>query len=284
MKVYTLVTVPRTDLIDSTTLLFDSFRTGFPTASFSVTINTKLCAIQAVQPARNRIEKAQPTYVHYADEPLHHADWIKENLVIHAGIFGNEPAIFLDADTVFWKSVEDWKFDSLMAGYYVPFMWNDFAKAPSFERLHTSFLWFSRPKDLIEALKEKYPPGFDATRAYSPVDPFGPRVQFIQGHPFFWDSTANLYNMIGGTPFGAAHLEAFDHLNSASFYDVMYERLANKAGFELVHKQLSKTPEALRGMWGPLVNPYYAQKHQEGLDYLATLSPALQKTLALLLG
>jgi hypothetical protein len=284
MKVYSLITVPRLDLLDSTTLVFDSFRTGFPTAKLNVTINAPLSAIQAVEPARKRIQKADPFTCNISFEPLHHADWMKETLVLHAGMYGDEPLAFLDGDTIFWKSVEDWKFETNLAGYYIPLIWNDFAKAPSFERLHTSFLWLQRPADLIEQIKHKYPPGFDATRAYSPVDPFGPRVQFIKGQPFFWDSTSVLYNMIGGTPFGNAHLEAFDHLNSASFYDVMYERLTNKAGFELLHKELVKTPDALRGMWWNVVNPYYAQKHEEALQYLATLSPAITKTLAPLLG
>lgn len=284
MKVYTLVTVPRPDLFESCTLIADSFRTGFPTATWNVTVNTPLCSPRVTSSVFNKFKTvASPGVLEMSQTALHHADWMRETLVLHAGIQGNEPLVFLDADTIFWKSVEDWKFDSLLAGYYVPAIWNDFAKAVSFERLHTSFLWAPRPADLVAAIKEKYPPGFDATRAYSPVDPFGPRVQFVQGVPFFWDSTANLYNMVGGTPFGAAHLEAFDHLNSASFYDVMYERLANKAGFELLHKEFVKTPEKLRHLWPGVVNPYYAEKHQEALRYLETLSPSIRKTLAPLL-
>lgn len=283
MKAYTLVTVPRLDRLDSCTLLFGSYRTGFPTTTLTATINSPLSSIKAVEPARIRAQSAG-AWVSVSEEPLHHADWMKETLVLHAGVHGNEPLVFVDPDTIFWSSVEGWKFDTLLAGYYVPLIWNDFAKAVSFERLHTSFLWVSRPKDLIEALKQKYPPGFDSTRAYSPVDPFGPRVQFIKGEPFFWDSTSMLYNMVGGTPFGKQHLAAYDHLNSASFYDVMYERLENKRGFEILHTEAVKTPDQLRGLWEHVVNPYYRQKHQQALTHLASISPSITKSLAPLLG
>lgn len=281
MKAYSLVTIPSVALFESNVLLFKSYRTGFPTTSLHVTINAPLNAEGISVPAwQAATEATQPAMINmHNGKPWHHAEWIRNTLERHAAVFEDEPAIILDPDQIFWQNVEGWEFTTFLAGYHVPLMWNDFSKSVSFERLHTSFLWVSSPKTMLETIKKAYPPGFDATGAYAPVDPFMPRVQFIKGEPFFWDSTAGLYNMLGGTSFGAKHLAAFDHLNSAAFYDVMHERLENKRGFEMVHKDLVKTPEKLRGLWGPVVDPYYAQKHQQALSHLASLSPSITRAL-----
>src|SRR4051812_29784817 len=98
MKAYTLVTVPRLDLLDSCTLLFDSYRTGFPTTPLNVTINGSLSSAKAASEAWGRAQKAQPFTCLTSEEPLHHADWMKETLVLHSAVYGNEPLVFLDPD------------------------------------------------------------------------------------------------------------------------------------------------------------------------------------------
>jgi hypothetical protein len=93
-----------------------------------------------------------------------------------------------------------------------------------------------------------------------------PAVRFIGGRPFFWDSCANLFQMLGYkscAPLETKHLECFDHLNSASFYDVMMERMDDNRGFAFAHNELVKTPEKLRNLW-PIIDSYYRQKKIEG--------------------
>lgn len=280
MQVNILVTVPKPELFDACTLCFDTIRVGFPKATIYADINADLCAPGMADKA---FFKAchQNIFTTKLSSPVHHAEWIRRVLMNHKA--DNGPCIILDADTIFWKSCEDWFFDAPLAGYFVPTMWNDFAQCVSFERLHTSFLWVSDINAVFNHLRSVYPPAHEETGAYCPFDPFMPRVQFVRGQPFFWDSCAGLYNMIGGARFGAKHLECYDHLNSASFYDVMYQRLNNKKSFELIHKTLVKTPALLKGMW-PSVAAYYAEKHHEARQFIPLLNfretPELQVILS----
>lgn len=281
MKVNILVTIPDPELFDACTLCFDTIRVGFPTADIHVNVNLELSDYTVFPRLNEKVRKAGATCS--TVERIHHATWIRHVIEEHRPADG--PCIILDSDTIFWSSCEDWKFETPIAGYYVPVIWNDFAQCVSFERLHTSLLWISDSDKLLHSLFRAYPNSEQETGDYCPVDPFMPRVQFIKGQPFFWDSTAALYNMVGGTHFSAAHKACFEHLNSASFYKVMHERLDNKAGFELLHKQLVKTPEKLRGWWG-MVDAYYGEKHQQALAHLKSLESGIPslRTLAPVLG
>lgn len=266
MKVNILVTVPDPELFDACTLCFDTLRVGFPTADIHVNVNNLLCASELRSAIVEKIEKAGASWSGVGK--VHHAEWIRHVIEEHRPQDG--PCIVLDSDTIFWKSCEDWKFETPIAGYHVPMIWNDFAQCISFERLHTSLLWIPDSDELLHRLFRAYPNAEQEAGDYCPVDPFMPRVQFIKGVPFFWDSTAALYSMVGGTHFSEAHKACFEHLNSASFYKVMHERLENKQGFEMLHKQLVKTPEMLRGWWG-MVDAYYGEKHTQAVQYLQSL-------------
>lgn len=280
MKVHVLVSIPDPELFDSCTLCFETLRVGFPTAEIHVYTNGDMCNQIRVD-VYTKAKKCIPDVrYHAASMNWHHADWIEQVLQEHDALSG--PCVIVDPDTIFWKSCEDWSFETPIAGYYVPLMWNDFAQCVSFERLHTSFLWIQDTFKLFKAIRDSYPNAEKETGEYCPVNPFMPRVQFIKGTPFFWDSTAALYNMIGGTHFSEEHLACYEHLNSASFYKVMHERLENRQGFEFLHKHLVKTPEQLRGLWN-IVHPYYAAKHQQALQYLQSLETPVLRSLKLVL-
>ena len=222
-----LVSCPKPEWIDACTWVFKTLRVGFPTARIDVTLNDNVRSlpggIYQELLTRCTVDGKSP---HVATKwELHHADWIRECVESHDS---DAPLVILDADTYFWSSVEHWDITALLAGYYVPMIWNDFAKCPSAPRIHTSFMWFGNVPELRRVLKEVYPPGYDSTAAYSPVDPYMPAVMFGSGKPFFWDSCANLYAMLGNSHsvyhFGEKEKACFEHLNSASFFDVMKER------------------------------------------------------------
>ena len=258
-----LVTVPNAEHFDACTLCFDSIRTGFPTADLHVTINGhSQCKDQTVAKA-----EAVGAQVQTLVGPIHHAAWIRDQ-VLYRNFDG--PLVILDADTVFWKSCEGWEFPkpTLWAGYCVPSMWNDFAGCPSMPRLHTSFMWFPDVAGLRAAIRAGYPQAHKRHGEYCPCDPFMPTVQFLYGKPVFWDTCANLYGMLSYPEpriyaFEPAHLECYDHLNSAAFYDVMLERLTgDKEGFAYVHRFAVREPEKLRNLW-PCVNRYYEDRAQD---------------------
>jgi hypothetical protein len=183
--------------------------------------------------------------------------------------------VIADPDIVYWKSCEDWEFDddTVLAGYYNPRMWNDFAKCISMPRIHTSMMVFPDTVKLYRAIREAYPWAYKAHGDYCPCDPFMGRVMFEAGKPVFWDCCASLYGMLQSLEvgllsqplayFGDKHKQCYDHLNSASFHDVMIERLepAHKEGFLKAHRDWVKNPRP--GLW-LLVDEYYNQKKIEG--------------------
>lgn len=260
-----LVSVPDPERFDACTLCFDTIRTGFPTAKIIADING--VTHPAVYNKAAAKAQAAGVEIFLRTDEAHHGRWI------HGCVENHEidgPLVILDADTIFWKSCEDWAFTgSLLAGYSVPRMWNDFAKAVSMPRIHTSMMWFSDVPALRQALRDIYPYAHQKAGEYCPCDPFMPSVKFLYGRPIFWDSCAVLFNMIGPGNcqfFTEKHLDCFDHINSVSFYDVMCERLEDDRGLKLVANELVKQPETLKGLW-PIVGAYYARKRLEGLQH-----------------
>lgn len=264
LSVKVLITIPTRKQFDACTLVFDSIRVGFPTAKIHVDINDST-PIDLIEKVEELAQKAECFTRRLPN--THHGSWIANKVEGH--IF-NWPMVILDGDTIFWKSVEDWVFppETLLAGYYVPEMWNDFAKCISMPRIHTSLMWFPNVPALREELKRRYPYAHEKAGEYCPCDPFMPAVKFFRGQPYFWDSCANLYGMLSSArpltyAFEEQHKECFDHLNSASFYDVMMERLDNNRGFHFAHNNMVKHPGLLQNLW-PVVDGYYKQKAIEG--------------------
>lgn len=269
LSVKILVSVPDARSFDACTLVFNTLRTGFPTAKIHVDING-MCSPEHTVAIEEKAQRAD-CFTKRLVKTVHLGDWIRNAVEGH--IF-DWPLVILDADTVFWKSVEDWQFkpETLLAGYYNPQMWNDFAKCVSVARLHTSCLWFPNVSELRAQIVKAYPQSHGKAGEYCPCDPFMPAVRFTSGQAFYWDCCANLYQMLGPSRcerFGPEQKECFDHLNSASFYDVMMERMDDNRGFHVAHTHLVKQPELMRNLW-PIVDRYYAQKALEGRLVLAT--------------
>lgn len=263
IDVHILVTVPKPEYFDACTLVFDSIRTGFPTAKIYVYYNCP--SIEGPDVSYYRLHDRlvdQPDIFLHTVYRAHHAKWIADVTATHSN--PDHQCVILDADVVLWKSVEDWDWsDKLIAGYYVPRMWNDFAKCVSMPRLHTSFLWIPDPVALMTALRQAYMPSTQEHGEYCPCDPFMPRVMFDHGKPVFWDSTANLFAMLPWRCgiFEEWHKEHYDHLNSASFFDVMLDRLdGDKEMFAYLHRFAKG--EQLKNLW-PMVDHYYARKAEQ---------------------
>lgn len=264
-KVCILVSIPDSKFYENCTLVKNTLRVGFPTAEIHVSINDIGTNSDRVY-ARREFEAAGADYVFMLPKRIHHADWIRESLVIPSD--DRRPVVILDADIHFWKSCEDWEFKTLMAGFYCPEMWNDWAQCRSVPRLHTSFLWFSDPHKLWLKLSQIYP----LNGEYTPCNPFMCSVNWINGEPIFWDSTAGLYNMIGGAHFGPEHTECYEHLNSSGFVEEMVRRMKGKTGqdFAMFHRLAPDQPDMVKMFCWPLVKRYYSRKSIEAQIVPAT--------------
>jgi hypothetical protein len=270
-----LVTVNDMAQFDACTLCFETLRVGWPTADIHIHLNGRKWAT-AILDKLDYFHRDKPGRLFWHQEipAVHHAEWIRAQVKhTYPG-----PLVIADSDIVYWKSCEDWEFaeGTLLAGYHHPRMFNDFAKCVSVERIHTSMMVFPDTHKLWDALCKAYPLSGLKHGEYCPCDPFMPAVRFDDGIAVFWDSCSNLYNMLCRQPgamchFEPRHLESFDHLNSASFYGCMVERLEGetKEGFKLAHRDWVKNPTP--GLW-PLVDAYYKQKAIEACAYLEEIT------------
>jgi hypothetical protein len=270
MTVYSLLTInPKTEC--SCTLVLDSIRTGFPTANLSIWFNN-MANGKDIAPYVEKLGTDDDKYwVTVCPVRWHHARWIE--MIVrnhHRDGEEKEPCIIIDGDMIFWESVEDYvvQSEALYAGMYVPMIFNDFARVVSMPRIHTSFMWIPDTDKLLDKVTEMYPYSDQPHGNYCPLDPFGPRVSYINHFPIFWDTCSTLYNMAGGQHFDAQMLSKYEHLNSASFYDIMLERLDNKKGFEALHSHYVKNPDLLKGYNLDIVRPYYRMKHDQALKII----------------
>jgi hypothetical protein len=281
LSVRILVTIPKAEHFEACSLVFDTLRVGFPTADIEVTVNPIGAFSSHCTPLEDKlVEKVEAAGAQYgrACHPIHLGDWERGEVERATG-----PLVLLDADTIFWRSCEDWEFgpETLLAGYYQPRIWNDFARCISMPRIHTSFMVFPNPPELRKAIREAYPSACEEAGDYCPCDPFKTDVKFIGGTPFFWDCCANLFGLLTSSrqglvyPFGLRHLECYDHLNSASFFDVMLDRLhGDKEAFAYIHRFGPENQRALKDLW-PKVNQYYAEREAEATRQLEAYGPLL---------
>ena len=273
-----LVTVNDMAQFDACTLCFESLRVGWPTADIWVYLNMvqesngEIYRKVAEKLTAAEVKNTNAVFHLIQQSRTHHADWIREQ--VNQDYPG--PLVIADPDIVYWKSCEDWEFlpETLFAGYWHPRMWNDFAQCVSVQRIHTSMMVFPNTEALCDGIREAYPLAQEPHGEYCPCDPFMPAVRFDDSVPIFWDTCANLYNMLLSIKgeirqwpalehFGSRQLSCYDHLNSASFYDVMVERLDEETsqGFVIAHREWVKNPTP--GLWR-LVDEYYKQKAIEG--------------------
>jgi hypothetical protein len=259
MLVRTLIAVTDPKYLESCTYFLNTVRVGFPKADIIAEVNLG----ETIPSYFSKLAKrGSDVGVKVCPTPklLHHADWIRRVIEDTEG----GPLVIIDPDTHFWKSCEDWEFPGyLMAGYYVPEMWNDFSKCKSYARLHSSFLFFPDVTALKERIQKLYPYSFGKLGNYHPCDPFMPSVKFVDQKPVFWDTCSVLYHMVGGYRFTEKELDCYEHLNSASAVEIMCERMENPQLFRWLHTEGIKHPELIKQHNWKMVTAYYMRKAME---------------------
>lgn len=265
--VHILVTINNPNLAELSLLVFKTLRVGFPTAEVRVDLNG--------EPASSYYGKV----VRYPgtdivlphNTRIHHADWISRVVANATG-----PTVILDSDIILWRPVEHWTFapGTLLAGRYIPRIWNEWSGCPSVPRLHTSMLWLPDPPRLREALRTIYPRSHEPLGEYCPCDPWSPAVRFDMGRPTFWDTAAGAFNMLPQKSylFGPGELSSYTHINSPTFHDVFVHRLSDPQAYENVLSIATKEPDRLRDFW-QAENLYYKEMQQRLNEYDKTHNP-----------
>lgn len=273
-RVVTLVTVPSDEQLVENTLFFDTIRVGFPNAEIKVSVNG-----DNSEETKNIVSKRCDDIHAEYDElsyQYHHGAWIHHE-VVQASNRGSEGLVIVDPDTIWFDDCQGFDFPTLIAGRFVPVMWNEFAMAISYERLHTSFLWVRSCRELMDAIDTSYPPAKMPSGEYCPVNPFMPRVMFHQGFPMFWDSCSTLFNMVGGSIFTENELDRYAHVNSTAFHDIMMERVEDKEALANQHQQAhERNFDYFRQFW-KAEDMYYGKQHIKAIELVTKRQQAIQQ-------
>lgn len=210
------------------TLVFDTLRKGFPSSNIEVWDN-----YNNEDEKVHLIELCEKGGYHHnvSFKRWHHADWIEMIVNTH-----DDEVVILDPDIIFYDNCQEFDFPTLIAGRFVPTIWNEWFGAISYERLHTSFLQIRDCKELRKQLGEVYPPMLHPVyNDYTPLNPYRPAVNFYQGYPMAWDTCATIFHMVGGSCFTPNELSRYSHVNSSAFQEEMLERVKDKDSFRLQH-------------------------------------------------
>ena len=244
MKVFTLFTTPPGSDRRVTELVRETFHTGFPTADWEIFNNDQ------------------------NEQKLH--KWIQ--FLLDREKDNDQPIVFLDGDIIFWNSFENFNPSHVLSGFWQPPHINDWSGCFYMQRLHTSLLFIRSVKELHARIEEakpwKNPPSRELPTI--PQDLISPEQGYIYTKPIYWDVAAKLFHAIGGQKFSPTELDKYDHINSASNYETMIDRIPDeqhKAGFRHVHELAKMQKEKLRGLWRETLT-YYNQRHITLHDYL----------------
>ena len=241
MKVFILLTCRKPELLDYTTLVFETLRTGFPT--FDIFVRSNFLPDYAVGKIEKLVKDTDCQWEDYTSETIHHK-WI-EDLVNRE----TEPFWICDSDIIFYESIEGWRFDAALAGWRIPEWQDDFSGSITRARLHGSLLYMD-PVKIKAQWAERTKPCPETP--FTPlVDPFNPLVQPINGRLYFHDTCSVLYHAIGGTAFTDRQKDAYFHFNFGTLSDLVMPRLGAAVGInmDVVRKEILSDPIKGRGMW-----------------------------------
>ncbi len=215
-------------------MVFETLRTGFPTADVLVIDNGSHPSVVPLieKAARQASCEFMPTtrqhFISYYRWALLEQD--KMNSIV-----------LLDPDVVFWDNVENWEFDGLMAGRLIPDLYN--YGVTSLSRLHPSHLWIPDVTKFRTSLGNIKFNGFDPLRQFSAP---------ANGKFYFWDTGASLYQALAKScnSFTEEQLDCYDHLFYGSHLPVIQPALNDEGMTYAAHQAAANGNLAsLKGIW-----------------------------------
>lgn len=237
--VYTLTWCKRSELLYGTTLVFKTLRDGFPNAPLRV-----FDAASAPE-CRDEIRTCANAC---------HAQFSQLERRVELGDFvewalGNQrtgAAVFVDTDICFWQCIEDWEFDALAAGRFIPRHHCEFERCPSEPRLHTSLLWVPDVAAMNAAI-------VNVRRSHRYFRPFANIVVRFGDQWRYFDAGACLYSVYPEQMrhFDETQLDAYDHLFAGTYADSVLTRLSPETAsiYAAIHRTAQLDYRQLKGCW-----------------------------------
>lgn len=262
-QVRILATCRKRELLDYTLLVFQSIRVGFPTAKVIVTGNA--LPEFALGPV---IEACTTSGCQFENGPetIHHR-YIDDLLETET-----EPFVLSDTDIVYYSKVEDWEFNTALAGYRIPEFDDEFMGAITRSRLHTSFL-FVDPA-LFSKQWAEYEAGFADTPFRTIAGPCNPLCVSLNGRRYFSDTMSIAYHAIGGTEFTAEQKDSFFHFHFGCLEDMVLPKLINREQVKSSREKVLHNPELGKGEWRAQYEHYENRVPQfDGADVITPIKP-----------
>jgi hypothetical protein len=237
--VYLLTWCKHPDLLYGTTLTFETIRDGFPTAPIHVVDAASLIIV------RDNI-RALAGYVSAEFKQLRRhielSQFIEAILVRQA----TGSAVFVDPDVCFWEPVEDWKFDGIAAGRFIPRHACEFTDCLTVPRLHTSLLWIPDVAMILSAIAK-------TRQRLRYFQPFANSMVRVDGRWTHFDTAAGLYSAFSDhmVPFDEQHLNAYDHLFAGTYADSVLKKVGPESRdmYEKLHRVAREDYRQLKGCW-----------------------------------
>lgn len=242
MKVFILAHCRNPKLFGATRMVFDTIRVGFPTAEISVFGRFGESLIQRMM--REKIRGlCRDVDARFFDCGQSHPEFIRATI-------GNQqdPFFFSDTDISFWSSVEGFVLNGPIAGRLIPKFRDEFSKAVSMPRLHTSLLYV-HPEMLLDAILSRWSkhPQCAYCADANFISPM--RVPALAGGDLFLDVCAILYAAVGGHAFTEEILNCYDHLFCGTCSDEVAPHLTLGKNMTENNLTLIEHPEKMKGIW-----------------------------------
>jgi hypothetical protein len=239
--VHILAYCRKPELLPAATLVFKTLRVGFPAAPVTVHFGKGIqCKTEIVQ-AFDDIGAAEVVEL---PERTRHDIWVRELIEQE-----EEPFWICDTDVVFWKAFRHQPDGSALAGVRTPSFFEPWSGTQYRERLHTCLMRIdpaafikSEIQYLARFPSEPFIPFIDmVAQQYQPARHNGTVTQH------FYDTLATAWHAFGGQDFTTEQIESFDHLNCATWVDI----IAPSLDFDIVgaHKAVYEDHTHLRGAW-----------------------------------
>lgn len=238
--VFILATCRKPELLRASTMVFETIKVGFPTAPVMLYINDPEGMPPGCEAA---IHHAAPSHTSMFETNTVHYRWIE-----HLAGTMEKPFWVCDTDMVFYEPVEDWKFETALAGRLTPQYRNDWLHCIERPRLHSSLLWIDPVAVRVQT--------HCWWRRY-PQTPFTPHhnlwapayVPMGRGRTAWYDTGAQLYHALGGTAFTAAQLDAYSHAFFGTIEDLVQPQVDGDGMMARRRKEFFETPQAFKGCW-----------------------------------
>jgi hypothetical protein len=241
-SVYIVTFCDNLDYLYASTLIFKTLRMGFPTAEVHVIDNHSLPkAARHIQGLAEENECQFRRLPSVADQPRLLAD-----MILNSGSEGT--VVFLHPDICFWKNCENWSFDKLIAGRFLPMFLEANRDSIMMPSLHSHFWWIENIKLFRERIVEAY-----SKNHVDPLAAFSLYAYRLNGRWHRFDLGAGLYNAVREDVycFGDKELDCYDHLYGGSYYELIIQVLDEEGGkmIERAHACARSDYRQLRGLW-----------------------------------